>query len=227
MIPAGRVGGGNASSSMSSPYPVELYIYDLSHGMASQFSPMLNLGFPLEGIWHTAVVVHGLEWFFGGGGGIVHSPPGGTELGRPLRTEHLGTTSLTMDQMQDYLHRVGAGRFRYDKYHLFDNNCNHFSDALARHLTGRGIPQYILDLPEMVKNSPVAQMIRPIIEQATPTSGESIDAAGSSEASSSSASTPAPTQGKRYNHFPHSQYITFGQKIDKTKVSSTAILSLH
>ena len=36
----------------------QLYIYDLSQGMARTLGQQL-IGRPLEGIWHTAVVVHG------------------------------------------------------------------------------------------------------------------------------------------------------------------------
>ena len=43
-------------------YAVELYIYDLTQGMASSMAPMLGLNFNLEGVWHTAIVVHGKEW---------------------------------------------------------------------------------------------------------------------------------------------------------------------
>ena len=39
----------------------------------------------IDGIWHTGIVVHGIEWFFGGGG-IEHvTPPGSTMLGAPLK----------------------------------------------------------------------------------------------------------------------------------------------
>ena len=60
------------------------------------------LGFPIEGIWHTAIVVHGFEWYFGGGGGIVHSLPGTTELREPLRTVDLGATDMNLAQFQGY-----------------------------------------------------------------------------------------------------------------------------
>jgi hypothetical protein len=36
---------------MEESYEVELYVYDISNGMAKQFAPMV--GIPLEGIWHT------------------------------------------------------------------------------------------------------------------------------------------------------------------------------
>ena len=39
---------------------VTLYVYDLSQGMASTFGPML-IGRPIEGVWHTSVVVFGKQ----------------------------------------------------------------------------------------------------------------------------------------------------------------------
>ena len=74
--------------------------------------------------------------------------------------------NIILMPMQDHLSTLGRERFRGDRYHLFENNCNNFSEVVARHLTGNGIPNYILQLPEMVKNSPIAQLIAPIIEQA-------------------------------------------------------------
>jgi len=79
-------------------FKVELYIYDLTQGMAKSLLPMLGLNIDLEGVWHTAIVVHGVEWFFGSGG-IEHSNPGGTLLGQPLKIEHLGETNV--DQVSE------------------------------------------------------------------------------------------------------------------------------
>jgi hypothetical protein len=85
---------------------------------------------------------------------------------------------------------------------------------VSRHLTGNGIPQYILDLPNMVKNSPVAKMIAPIIEQATPNSGESVGSGGGSRESSYAASEE---RNKCYNNFPCTNLIRYSQKMDKDK----------
>lgn len=46
---------------------VELYIYDLTSGMAAMMSQML-LGRHIEGVWHTAVVAYGREFFYGNAG---------------------------------------------------------------------------------------------------------------------------------------------------------------
>ena len=71
-------------------FPVELYIYDLSNGMARQFAPIFGINFEIEGIWHTSLVVHGFEWFFGSQG-IQTCSPGGTSMGPPLRQENMVT----------------------------------------------------------------------------------------------------------------------------------------
>ena len=66
----------------------------------------MGLNFEVEGIWHTAIVVHNIEWFFGGGG-IEHCPPGGTMMGQPLRREYLGETELDLETYRDYLFGLG------------------------------------------------------------------------------------------------------------------------
>lgn len=143
-------------------FPVELYIYDLSNGMARQFAPFFGINFEIEGIWHTSLVVHGLEWFFGSQG-IQTCNPGGT-----LRQENMGSTSLSLSKFKAYLHKLGKDEFTGDKYDLFNHNCNTFTNMVSKHLTGKQIPQYILDLPGLVLNSPIVQMLKPIIQQATP-----------------------------------------------------------
>lgn len=67
-------------------FPVELYIYDLSGGLAMQFAPMFGLD--IKGVWHTSIVVHGTEVFFGGEG-IQRCTPGGTSMGSPLTTKSM------------------------------------------------------------------------------------------------------------------------------------------
>jgi len=83
---------------------VKLYIYDISNGMAAQFSPMI--GFPLEGIWHTGIVVFGWEYFYGGG--ITYDVPGMTPFGSPVKTITLGHTNVSMELFQEFLSNVST-----------------------------------------------------------------------------------------------------------------------
>lgn len=52
---------------MGDSVPVQLYVYDMTNGVAAVMSQML-LGQHIEGIWHTAIVVYGREFFFGSSG---------------------------------------------------------------------------------------------------------------------------------------------------------------
>ncbi|OWA54248.1 hypothetical protein BV898_18659 [Hypsibius exemplaris] len=58
---------------MDEDTPVKVHIYDLTKGMARQFSQMF-IGKHLDGVWHTGVVAYGQEFFFGGQG-IESCPP--------------------------------------------------------------------------------------------------------------------------------------------------------
>lgn len=62
-------------------FPVQLHVYDLSQGMAAQFSRQL-IGKYIEGVWHTGIVVYNKEYYFGGG--ISYDDPGRTPFGKIL-----------------------------------------------------------------------------------------------------------------------------------------------
>ncbi len=89
-------------------FPVTVYIYDLCQGMARQLGPTIGLH-DLEGVWHTAIVVHGTEIFYGGGG-IEHCSPGGTMLGEPREKKFLGNTAIDMSTMTMFLLSIGQTR---------------------------------------------------------------------------------------------------------------------
>ncbi|KAM4623412.1 desumoylating isopeptidase 1b [Polymixia lowei] len=146
-------------------YAVKLYIYDLSRGMARQLSPLM-LGKQLDGIWHTAIVVHGEEFFYGGEG-IANCPPGGTQLGQPNSIVDLGQTEVTEEIFMEYLSSLGESTYRSDRYHLFEHNCNTFSNEVAQFLTGSKIPAHITDLPSEILSTPFGQALRPILDSIT------------------------------------------------------------
>ncbi|KAM3592597.1 uncharacterized protein V6R79_021833 [Siganus canaliculatus] len=152
-------------------YPVKLYIYDISKGMARQLS-LLMLGKQLEGVWHTGVVVHGKEFFFGGEG-INNCPPGGTLLGQPDSIVDLGSTEVPEELFKEYLISLGESTYRNDKYNLFEHNCNTFSNEVAQFLTGRKIPSYITDLPSEVLSTPFGQALRPLLDSSVISPGGS------------------------------------------------------
>lgn len=146
-------------------YGVQVYIYDITKGMARQLSPVM-IGKQIEGVWHTAIVVYGKEYFFGGAG-IGECPPGNTILGPPDLTVDLGSTEVPEEVFMSYLTSLGESTFSGDKYHLFEHNCNTFSNEVAQFLTGRKIPSYVTDLPSEILSTPFGQALLPFLNSMT------------------------------------------------------------
>ncbi|CAH8355179.1 unnamed protein product [Eruca vesicaria subsp. sativa] len=136
-------------------HKVTLNVYDLSRGLARQLSASF-LGKVIEGVWHTGIVVYGNEYFFGGG--IQHLPAGTTPYGAPLRTVELGESHVPKDVFEMYLEEISP-RYTAESYNLLTHNCNNFSNEVAQFLVGKGIPDYILQLPSEVMNSPMGGLI--------------------------------------------------------------------
>ncbi|KAF9604791.1 hypothetical protein IFM89_010332 [Coptis chinensis] len=140
---------------------VSLNVYDLSQGLARQLSTSF-LGKAIEGIWHTGVVVYGNEYYFGGG--IQHAPVGTTPYGNPIRVVDLGFTHVPKELFEEYLQEISP-RYTAETYSLLKHNCNNFSNEVAQFLVGTDIPDYILQLPNEVLNSPMGALILPMIQQ--------------------------------------------------------------
>lgn len=79
---------------------IQLYIYDLSKGLAKALSLGL-LGIQIDAVYHTSIVFEGIEYVYDGG--IKTVQPGKTHLGPPMQTLDLGITSLPMDVIMEYL----------------------------------------------------------------------------------------------------------------------------
>ncbi|MEW5302497.1 MAG: hypothetical protein WDW36_005277 [Sanguina aurantia] len=75
------------------------------------------------------------------------------------------TTGIPTDIIDELLMDLGNGQFRAQDYNLIYNNCNHFSHQLSQLLTGQGIPDHIVLQGERVLNSPMGQMLRPMLMQ--------------------------------------------------------------
>lgn len=79
---------------------VQLYIYDLSRGLARSMSAAL-VGVQIDAVYHTSIVFEGVEYVYDGG--IKMVDPGRTHLGRPMQTIVLGETNLPLDVVLEYL----------------------------------------------------------------------------------------------------------------------------
>jgi desumoylating isopeptidase 1 len=145
----------------SKTYPVHLYVYDLSRGMARQLSEAI-VGIPLEGFWHTSVVAYGVETYFGHG--IQQSLPAQTHHGYPQEVIEMGRTEIPPELFREFLEDLNS-KYHAASYDLFENNCNHFSQSLCEFLTGKNIPSHISDLPRTVLDTPLGKMLKPMLEQ--------------------------------------------------------------
>lgn len=141
-------------------WKVELYVYDLSQGLARQLSSQF-LGSVIEAIWHTGVGVYGKEYYFGGG--IQSVPLKQSPYGTPLQVLQLGFTQVPQDIFEEYLLDIQS-RYTQETYNLLKHNCNNFSDEICHFLVGSGIPEHILRLPEDVVRSPIGPLLRPLID---------------------------------------------------------------
>ncbi|KAF2871539.1 PPPDE putative peptidase domain-containing protein [Massariosphaeria phaeospora] len=139
---------------------VQLYVYDLSQGMARSMSRQF-LGTQIDAVYHTSIVMDGIEYFFGQG---VHTCRAGTtHHGKPMETITLGQTALPMEVILEYLESLKT-IYTAESYDLFLHNCNNFSNDFAMFLVGKGIPSHITSLPQTVLNTPFGQMLKPQLD---------------------------------------------------------------
>jgi len=95
-------------------------------------SPML-IGKTVDGIYHTGLVVYGIEFYYGGG--ICQGQPKKTPYGYPIKEMNLGSTEIPKEMFLDYLKDIKS-KFSQENYHVLNNNCNHFTNDIAFFLTG-------------------------------------------------------------------------------------------
>ncbi|GAB1206419.1 hypothetical protein APSETT445_005106 [Aspergillus pseudonomiae] len=148
-------------------------------GLARQWSLPLT-GTHIDAIYHTAIVLNGVEYYFGHG--IQTASPGSTHHGQPMEKVHLGQTELPPDVISEYIDSLGdiytpeASPSAHLKcqpqltttqsYDLFLHNCNNFTQDLAMFLLGQSIPDHIRNLPQTFLSTPLGQMLKPQIEAA-------------------------------------------------------------
>eukprot|EP00761_Pharyngomonas_kirbyi_P005834 gb/GECH01005840.1/.p1 GENE.gb/GECH01005840.1/~~gb/GECH01005840.1/.p1 ORF type:complete len:465 (+),score=77.09 gb/GECH01005840.1/:1-1395(+) len=212
-------------------HSVTLYLYDLTRGMAAMYSSMF-LGKHIDAIWHSSIVVHGKEYFFGMG--VQCAAPGTTPHGQPTRTVDMGTTDIDADTVYEYAQGLGKERFAPGTYHLLDHNCNTFTHDMALFLTGRGIPEYVRDLPADVLDSPLGPTIRSFVDSFMNPTGSTSIASPSSLSQNTKPNTPVTVPRIRFTagnvtaivkklHELHGDRITDAQRQDIDAVQASLI----
>ena len=152
-------------------HEVTLAIYDLSHGMARTLSAQfLGPNHTLDAIPHTALLVYGNEYYFGGGSGIDITSPHEFRQSRniqPMQLLSLGPTTVSQLEFEEWCRVQRRGVYAAHRYDLFHRNCNHFcQEAAVKGLKlTRGPPEWVLQVPERVLSSPMGQLIRPMLEE--------------------------------------------------------------
>ncbi|KAL2815148.1 PUL domain-containing protein [Aspergillus granulosus] len=141
---------------------VELYVYDLSQGLARVYSQQLT-GTHIDAIYHTSLVFNNVEYYFGQG--IQTARPGSTHHGQPMEKIHMGKSELPFEVIEEYLQSL-ATIYTPESYDLFLHNCNNFTQDLAMFLLGKSIPERIRNLPKTFLSTPLGQMLKPHIEGA-------------------------------------------------------------
>lgn len=134
---------------------VQVYVYDLSRGMARAMSLPL-LGKQIDAIYHTSVVINRQEHFFGHG--INIAPAGTTPFGLPIEVLDIGYTQLPEDVRDELLVDL-ADRYTPEAYNLIHNNCNNFTEEYVSLLTGNSIPNHITGLPQEVLQTSFGQTV--------------------------------------------------------------------
>ncbi|CAF3513086.1 hypothetical protein FGSG_05144 [Fusarium graminearum PH-1] len=165
---------------------VQLFVYDLSRGLARQMS-MGILGFQLDAIYHTSIELNGKEYVYDGG--IIAIRPGSSHLGQPLQRIPLGKTNLPIDVIEEFLDSLRP-IFTLEAYDLFHHNCNNFSDSFVNFLLGKGIPEHIVKMPQAVLDSPMGRMLLPQLTQGINAGRQGGSILGLQESSQAPAAAP-------------------------------------
>ena len=139
---------------------VIVYQYDLTQGMAKAMSRGL-IGKQVDGVWHTGVCVFGKEYYYGGG--ICVGKPKKTPYGYPVKELDFGYTTKTEADLKAYIKSIN-NQFTMNTYNILNHNCNHFTDAALYFLVGKHLPDSILKQHEELLNTPMGQMVRPLLE---------------------------------------------------------------
>jgi PPPDE putative peptidase domain len=121
------------------------------------------IGFQVDGIWHTGIVIYGTEYWFGPSG-IKMGTCGSQGMSPVYRHESM--TMRSPDEIADFLN-YAQNQFRPDTYDLIRNNCNHFTNAFSRFLNGQGTPPYVRLQTQSLSQTSAASTLIPLVDSFT------------------------------------------------------------
>ena len=76
-----------------------------------------------------------------------------------MRTIDMTSTTKSQPEFHEFLKSI-SNKFSIEKYDLFSNNCNNFTDECCRYLLNLPIPEFITGLPNEVLKTPFGQVIK-------------------------------------------------------------------
>lgn len=144
-------------------YEVKLHIYDISNGWMRCISPILMCR-RIKGLWHTGICIYDREYYYGGGIQKGDSEYIEDMVGKPVEVLSLGFTELDESIFEEFLDSI-KGKYDYSNYNLFTQNCNHFTNEAVEFLTGSGIPQHIVNLPDVCSSTFVGKLVKIFLEK--------------------------------------------------------------
>ncbi|CAI5759682.1 unnamed protein product [Candida verbasci] len=144
---------------------VEVYIYDLSHGLARVYSPMI-LGTSIDAIYHTSTIIRGKEIYIDHGIKITNVQNFHSKYGQPVEKLTIGTTEIDDELLLLFIEELKNHedqKYHAINYDLFNNNCNHFTNVLIEFLCGKTLDDRILKLPDIVLQTEQGRMLQQLI----------------------------------------------------------------
>jgi mannosyl-glycoprotein endo-beta-N-acetylglucosaminidase len=142
---------------------VEVFMYDITGGMAAQLSLPL-LGMHLEGVWHTSIVAFGREFYFDGGVGIVEGVPRRTRFGNPLKTQRYRDAVVSEAQFRAWIASEGRSAFGPNDYNLLNKNCNNFTAVALQVVSNDTLHPDVTQMIPRILATPLGAMFRPMLE---------------------------------------------------------------
>ncbi|KAK4745231.1 hypothetical protein SAY87_011543 [Trapa incisa] len=136
-----------SSSTVSSPLKEEESNRTLLYLNVYDLTPINNYLYWLGlGIFHSGIEAYGLEYGFGAHdyptSGVFEVEPRSCPGFVFRRSILLGSVNMSRSEFRSFMEHI-SGNYYGDSYHLIAKNCNHFTDEVSKHLTGKHIPGWV------------------------------------------------------------------------------------